>query len=220
MTGAARSWRPPRNAQVVRTIRTGSSGAVVTILRCDDGLIAVKTARAPRASATKQRAARETIAPLFGKQHLPRVLLAGVLDGDDVLVTECSTPRTLADLCVQPLGRLVERRERARLRPRNDHVHEVGCPPDLPTAARRAPRPVGRAGVRCRTTCGSTPNPGPVAATRAAAPADRHRARPRHEPARRRPRVSIRSSRRSGWPAGALRVGLGSSRGPSVPSAG
>lgn len=105
MTGEeARPWKPPRNPQTVRTIRTGSSGAVVTILRCDDELIAVKTARAPRVSAARQQAARETIAPHFGEHRLPRVLFAGVLDGEDVLVTECPTPRTLADLA-GPAGR-------------------------------------------------------------------------------------------------------------------
>jgi len=83
--------------RVVRTIRTGSSGATVTILRRTDGMyVAVKTARSPRVSAVRQAERRAAIVRFLGPR-LPRVLFAGSLGARDTLVTECPSPRTLAD---------------------------------------------------------------------------------------------------------------------------
>ncbi|MEU9481223.1 hypothetical protein [Streptomyces sp. NPDC048191] len=91
-----------RTAHTVRIVRTGSSGALVRIVRRPDGtLVAVKTARNPRVPATQQAQARDAIVPYFGAR-LPEVLFAGHHHGNDTLITRCPSVTTLADLALRP----------------------------------------------------------------------------------------------------------------------
>lgn len=86
-----------RTAHVVRTVRTGTSGATVRIVRQPDGqLLAVKTATNPRVPAHAQAAARKSIEPFFGSR-LPEVFFAGSIYGTDTLITRCPSTTTLAD---------------------------------------------------------------------------------------------------------------------------
>ncbi|UZN03404.1 phosphotransferase family protein [Cellulomonas sp. S1-8] len=79
-------------------VDTGSSGAVVTIVTLPCGTRrAVKSARWGRVSAPQQAAARDRIAPHF-PGRLPQVLHASRRRGRDVLVTECPSATTLADV--------------------------------------------------------------------------------------------------------------------------
>ncbi|GAB4087310.1 hypothetical protein GCM10028784_39400 [Myceligenerans cantabricum] len=93
------------STQVLRVIRTGSSGATVTIVQQDDGqLVAIKTAQTPRVSAQRQAAARDAVAPYFAGR-LPEVLFAASDRGTDVLVTRCPSTTTFADAVTEDSGR-------------------------------------------------------------------------------------------------------------------
>jgi len=97
----ARTGVDDQTGRVVRIVRTGSSGATVRIVERPDGSqVAVKTARNPRVSATAQARARATIEPFIG-DRLPAVLFAGTDGVTDVLIAECPSPTTLADVVAE-----------------------------------------------------------------------------------------------------------------------
>jgi len=96
MTTSSRA-RVHGGPKIHRVVRTGSSGALVVIVNSHGVLRAVKTARRPRVTAVEQQLAREAINDWF-PGRLPAVLFAGKVSSLDVLVTECPSSGTLADL--------------------------------------------------------------------------------------------------------------------------
>lgn len=80
----------------------GSSGARVSIFRHSrtEKLFAVKCANEARVSLKNEIARRDYLKPYF-EGHLPRVLMFQVIDGYEVMISECRGLNTLHQLIVQ-----------------------------------------------------------------------------------------------------------------------
>ena len=100
---------PLAQPYLVQVSTPGSSGARVSIFRDSRTgfLYAVKCVQNPRISLIEEQARRELLTPYL-KEHLPRVLFCQIIDGHEVMVTECKGTDTLHNLLTKSASKTDE----------------------------------------------------------------------------------------------------------------